>query len=56
MDDIDTIIDELRAANPDALLADGLRRIVAAGIPVVEFHREQRRLEEAFVDMVKERR
>jgi len=24
MDDIDTIIDELRAANPDALLADGL--------------------------------
>jgi ABC-2 type transport system ATP-binding protein len=39
-----------------ALLADGLRRIVAAGIPVVEFHREQRRLEEAFVDMVRERR
>lgn len=24
MDDIDTIIDELRSANPDALLADGL--------------------------------
>ncbi len=39
-----------------ALLADGLRRMVAAGIPVIEFRREQRRLEEAFVDMVKERR
>jgi ABC-2 type transport system ATP-binding protein len=39
-----------------ALLADGLRRLVAAGVQVVEFHREQRRLEEAFVDMVKERR
>lgn len=39
-----------------ALLADGLRRIVAAGIPVIEFRREQRRLEEAFVDMVKDRR
>jgi len=44
------------AGSDPALLADGLRRIVAAGIPVVEFHREQRRLEEAFVDMVKERR
>jgi ABC-2 type transport system ATP-binding protein len=42
--------------NDPALLADGLKRIVAAGIPVIEFHREQRRLEEAFVDMVKERR
>ncbi len=39
-----------------AFLADGLRRIMAAGITVVEFRREQRRLEEAFVDMVKERR
>lgn len=36
-----------------AALADGLRRIVAAGIPVIEFRREQRRLEEAFVEMVK---
>mgnify|MGYP006268431111 CR=1 FL=1 len=41
------------AAGDAAALADGLRRIVAAGIPVVEFRREQRRLEEAFVDMVK---
>jgi len=39
-----------------AFLTDGLRRIVAAGIPVIEFRREQRRLEEAFVDMVKDRR
>lgn len=38
------------------VLADGLRRIVATGIPVIEFRREQRRLEEAFVDMVKDRR
>jgi ABC-2 type transport system ATP-binding protein len=45
-----------REGSDPALLADGLRRIVAAGIPVVEFHREQRRLEEAFVDMVRERR
>jgi len=44
------------AGNDAALLADGLRRMVSAGVPVVEFRREQRRLEEAFVDMVKERR
>jgi ABC-2 type transport system ATP-binding protein len=44
------------AGGDPALLADGLRRMVAAGIPVIEFHREQRRLEEAFVDMVKDRR
>jgi ABC-2 type transport system ATP-binding protein len=51
--------DGLRLActgNDAALLADGLRRLVSAGIPVIEFRREQRRLEEAFVDMVKERR
>jgi len=40
-------------AGDAAALADGLRRMVAAGIAVVEFRREQRRLEEAFVDMVK---
>jgi ABC-2 type transport system ATP-binding protein len=34
-------------------LAEALRRLVAAGIPVVEFRREQRRLEEAFVEMVR---
>ena len=40
-------------AGDAAALADGLRRMVAAGIAVVEFRREQRRLEEAFVEMVK---
>ena len=43
------------AVGEAAALADGLRQMVTAGIPVVEFHREQRRLEEAFVDMVKGR-
>ena len=46
---------EMEGTDP-AFLADGLRRMVAAGIPVIEFRREQRRLEEAFVEMVKERR
>lgn len=46
---------EMEGGDPTAL-ADGLRRMVAAGIPVIEFRREQRRLEEAFVEMVKERR
>lgn len=41
------------AAGDATTLADGLRRMVTAGIPVVEFRREQRRLEEAFVEMVK---
>jgi ABC-2 type transport system ATP-binding protein len=36
-----------------AALAEGLRQMVTAGIAVVEFRREQRRLEEAFVEMVK---
>jgi ABC-2 type transport system ATP-binding protein len=36
-----------------AALAEGLRQMVTAGVPVVEFRREQRRLEEAFVEMVK---
>jgi ABC-2 type transport system ATP-binding protein len=36
-----------------AALSTGLRRMVEAGIAVVEFRREQRRLEEAFVDLVK---
>ncbi|MFM9058693.1 MAG: ABC transporter ATP-binding protein [Planctomycetaceae bacterium] len=45
-----------RAGDDPADLADGLRQMVALGIPVIEFHREQRRLEEAFVEMVKGRR
>lgn len=35
------------------LLAHGLKQMVMSGIPVVEFHREVRRLEDAFVDMLK---
>ena len=43
------------AVGDAAALADGLRQMVTAGLPIVEFRREQRRLEEAFVDMVKGR-
>jgi ABC-2 type transport system ATP-binding protein len=41
-------------AADDAGLAAALRQLVAGGIDVIEFRREQRRLEEAFVDMVKQ--
>jgi len=41
-------------ASDDAGLAAALRQLVAGGIEVIEFRREQRRLEEAFVDMVKQ--
>ena len=34
-------------------LADLLKRMIADGIPVVDFHREQRRLEESFIEMLK---
>jgi ABC-2 type transport system ATP-binding protein len=44
-----------REGDDPALLAEGLRQMVGLGIPVIEFHREQRRLEEAFVEMVKGR-
>ncbi len=37
-----------------ALLAGELRRLVTDGIAVTEFHREDRRLEEAFVDMLRD--
>jgi ABC-2 type transport system ATP-binding protein len=33
--------------------AASLKRMIMEGIPVVEFHREERRLEDAFVDMLK---
>jgi ABC-2 type transport system ATP-binding protein len=36
-----------------AAVADVLRRMVAHGIPVTEFRREERRLEDAFVEMLK---
>jgi ABC-2 type transport system ATP-binding protein len=42
------------SADP-ARLADGLRKLVLDGIAVTEFHREERRLEDAFVDMLKTR-
>lgn len=35
-------------------IAAALKRMIGDGIPVVEFHREERRLEEAFVDMLKQ--
>jgi ABC-2 type transport system ATP-binding protein len=37
-------------------LADGLRRMILDGIRVVEFHREERRLEDAFVDLLRQKR
>ena len=40
-------------ATDQAGLAGALKQLIAGGIEVVEFRREQRRLEEAFVDMVK---
>ena len=42
----------LLPGQPEAL-AVALKQLIAGGIEVVEFRREQRRLEEAFVDMVK---
>ena len=44
---------ELAAGEPGTLAAE-LRRLVADGVAVVDFHREERRLEEAFVDMLRE--
>jgi len=40
-------------ATDQASLAGALKQLIAGGIEVVEFRREERRLEEAFVDMVK---
>jgi ABC-2 type transport system ATP-binding protein len=36
-----------------AELAAALRKMVLDGIPVIGFHREERRLEDAFVEMIK---
>ena len=41
------------SAEPAALAAE-LRRLVADGVAVTDFHREERRLEEAFVEMLRE--
>ncbi len=49
--------DGVRAAfaNSDpAILATELKRLTADGIAVTDFHREERRLEEAFVEMLRE--
>lgn len=39
--------------NEEAQLAAALRKMIMDGVPVVEFHREERRLEDAFVEMLK---
>jgi ABC-2 type transport system ATP-binding protein len=44
---------EFAGASPELLAAE-LRRLVADGVAVVDFHREMRRLEEAFVEMLRE--
>ncbi|MDR2512766.1 MAG: ABC transporter ATP-binding protein [Puniceicoccales bacterium] len=36
-------------------IAESLRRMVQDGIPVIDFHREERRLEDAFVEIIKSR-
>jgi ABC-2 type transport system ATP-binding protein len=46
---------EFTSAEPAALGAE-LRRLVVDGIAVTDFHREERRLEEAFVEMLREPR
>jgi len=42
----------LDSSDPDAL-AEGLKRMIQDGVRVVEFRREERRLEDAFVEMLK---
>jgi ABC-2 type transport system ATP-binding protein len=41
------------ADNPEAFAAT-LRRMIADGLPVTDFHRESRKLEDAFVDILKQ--
>lgn len=41
----------LEASEPEAL-AEGLKRMIQSGVQVVEFRREERRLEDAFVEML----
>lgn len=40
-------------SNEPAALAAALKKMIADGVPVVEFHREERKLEDAFVEMLK---
>jgi ABC-2 type transport system ATP-binding protein len=42
----------LSSSDP-ADLAAGLRKMIIDGVPVIEFRREERKLEDAFVDMIK---
>lgn len=44
---------EFANASTESLAAE-LRRLIADGVAVVDFHREMRRLEEAFVEMLRE--
>jgi ABC-2 type transport system ATP-binding protein len=44
---------EFARASTETLAAE-LRRLIADGVAVVDFHREMRRLEEAFVEMLRE--
>ncbi len=43
---------ELASAEPEAIAAC-LRKMIADGLPVTDFHREERRLEDAFVEILK---
>jgi ABC-2 type transport system ATP-binding protein len=47
------VVLELEGRGEEAL-RDLLCRLVAAGLPVVEFHREQQRLEEAFIGLLRQ--
>lgn len=42
------------ADDPQAIAA-ALRKMIGDGLTVIDFHREERRLEDAFVDMIKEK-
>ena len=37
----------------ESQISECLKRLVRDGVPVVDFHREERRLEDAFVDILK---
>lgn len=34
------------------MIAATLRRMILDGLPIVDFHKEERRLEDAFIDML----
>lgn len=46
----------LFAGDDPKLIAASLRKMVTEGITVIDFHREERRLEDAFVDMLKQQK